>query len=179
MPHTYILYISAVKISALTQAINFLLFNKKLFNAINTGAEPRVGHPTYNCCFCLFFIDKKCIYSVAERLYDHINPETFQTRAPASLQWQARVKRAWKPMRANGLYQFLSKREINYEHAMLWSVKAWSYQKGNQTRISSRIALAVAYFDRLATASSQTLIDLLKSNTTLCALQTVRPCSSN
>ncbi len=29
------------------------------------------------------------------------------------------------------LYQFISKREINYVHAMSWSVKAWSYQKGS------------------------------------------------
>ncbi len=55
--------------------------------------EPRVGHPTHNCYFCLFFLDKKCIYSVADGLYE---PETFQTRASTSLQRQARVKRAWK-----------------------------------------------------------------------------------
>ncbi len=53
----------------------------KLFNAVNAGAEPRVGHPTHNCYFCLFFLDKKCIYSVAERLYENIKRETFQTRS--------------------------------------------------------------------------------------------------
>ncbi len=51
----YIYIYSGVTISALTQAINFFQFNAlKLFNAVNAGAEPRVGHPTHNCCFCLF-----------------------------------------------------------------------------------------------------------------------------
>ncbi len=35
---------------------------------------------THNCRFSLFFLDKKCVYSVAECLYDHINSETFQMR---------------------------------------------------------------------------------------------------
>ncbi len=49
-----------------------------------------VGHPTHNCCFCQFFLNKKSIYSAAERLYDQINPEMFQTHAPALLQRQVR-----------------------------------------------------------------------------------------
>ncbi len=56
-------------------------------------------HPTHICCFCLFFLDKECIYSISERLYDHINPETFQMHAPASTQ-QARVNQTRKPVHA-------------------------------------------------------------------------------
>ncbi len=55
---------SAVKISALTQVIHFFSLTQ-LTQGRSLGL---------------------CIYSVAERLYDHINPETFQMRALASLQ---------------------------------------------------------------------------------------------
>ncbi len=33
-----------------------------------------------------FFLDKKCIYLVAEHLYDRIKQETLQTHTPASRQ---------------------------------------------------------------------------------------------
>ncbi len=39
----------------------------------------RVGHPIHNCCLRLFFLEKDCVYLDAERLYDHIKREMFQT----------------------------------------------------------------------------------------------------
>ncbi len=109
------IYISAVKISALTQEI--IVFQ---FNALPLTQGRSLGLATpFITTVSVFFLDKKCIYSVAEHLYDHINAETFQTRTPASLQRQARGNR-----RAHSLYQFISLHEINYVHAMSWSVKA-------------------------------------------------------
>ncbi len=55
-----------------------------------------VGLPIHNCCLWLFFLEKDCVYLDAERLYDHIKWETFQTRALTSPPHQARVKRARK-----------------------------------------------------------------------------------
>ncbi len=41
----------------------------------------RVGHPIHNCCLCLFFLEKDCIYLDAERLYDH-NKQEMLTSPP-------------------------------------------------------------------------------------------------
>ncbi len=63
-------YISAVKISALTYAINFSsLTALKIFNAVNTGAELGLATPFTTVSF---FLDKNCIYLDAESLYDNI-----------------------------------------------------------------------------------------------------------
>ncbi len=62
----------------------------------NAGTGLGLATPLTTAVSDTFSLDKKCIYSVAERPYDHIKRETFQTRAPASLQRQARVKRARK-----------------------------------------------------------------------------------
>ncbi len=51
----------------------------KWFNAVNAGAELGLATPTNSCYFCLFFLDKECIYSVVASLYDHIKLEMFQT----------------------------------------------------------------------------------------------------
>ncbi len=56
-------------------------FNLKIFNAINAEAE--LGLATaLTTVSVTFSLDKKRIYSVAERLYEHIKWETFQTRTP-------------------------------------------------------------------------------------------------
>ncbi len=91
------IYISGVKISALTQEINFFQINAlKIFNAINAGAGLGLATTFTTAASCLFFIEKDCIYLDAERLYDHIKRETFQTHALTSPPRQVRVKRAWK-----------------------------------------------------------------------------------
>ncbi len=91
MANIYIyIYISGVKISALTREINFF----RLTHICRGGAG--VGHPIQNCCLCLFFLEKDCVYLDAERLYDHIKWETFQTRALTSPPRQERVKRVPK-----------------------------------------------------------------------------------
>ncbi len=67
---------SAVKISVLTQAINFFsLTRSNYLMPLTQGrglglATPLIIHNTANSVS--FFLDKKCIYSVAERLYEHI-----------------------------------------------------------------------------------------------------------
>ncbi len=132
------IYISAVKISALTQAINFFSLTRLNYLTLLTqGRGLGLATPLITANSVTFFLDKKCIYSVTERLYEHIKQETFQTCAPASLQHQARVKRARKLYcarsacssihgqrcrRTHSLYHFISNRERNYEHAMSWSV---------------------------------------------------------
>ncbi len=40
----------------------------------------RVGHPIHNCCLCLFFLAKDCVYLEAERLYDHIKQFRFRVK---------------------------------------------------------------------------------------------------
>ncbi len=57
---------------------------------------PSVGHPTHKCFLRLFFFLKDCVYLDAERLYDHIKRETFQTRSLTSPPRQARVKQVRK-----------------------------------------------------------------------------------
>ncbi len=80
------IYISAVKICALTQAINFFQLNVlKIFYAINAGAGLGLATALTTAVSVTISLDKKCIYSVAERLYDRIKRETFQTRAPLHL----------------------------------------------------------------------------------------------
>ncbi len=70
--------ISAVKISTLTQPIISFQFNAlKIFNAINAGAGLRLATSFTTAVSVTFSLDKKCIYSVVERIYDHIKPETF------------------------------------------------------------------------------------------------------
>ncbi len=59
------IYISGVKISALTQAINFFSLTK-IFNAINTGAELGLATPLTTAVSVTFSLEKKWIYSVAE-----------------------------------------------------------------------------------------------------------------
>ncbi len=59
---------SAVKISALMQAILFSsLMHKKIFNTVNTGVGLGLAH-THNCCSGLVFFDKKCVYLDTECL---------------------------------------------------------------------------------------------------------------
>ncbi len=77
---------SAVKISALTQDINFSSLRVlKIFNAGNAGMGLGLATPL-NCCFCLFFfLENNCVYLDAERLYEHIKQATFQMRTPLRL----------------------------------------------------------------------------------------------
>ncbi len=55
----------------------------KIFNAINAGAGLGLATP-FTTAASLFFLEKDCVYLDAERLYDHIKWETFQTRALTS-----------------------------------------------------------------------------------------------
>ncbi len=71
------IHISGVKISTLTQEINFF----RLMQAANTGAGLGLATPFTTAALCLFFLEKDCVYLDAERLYDHIKSETFQRRA--------------------------------------------------------------------------------------------------
>ncbi len=51
------IYISAVKISALTQAINFFQFNAlKIFNAVNAGAGLELATPLTTAASVSFFL---------------------------------------------------------------------------------------------------------------------------
>ncbi len=64
---------------------SFFQFNAlKIFYAINAGAGLGLATPLTTAVSVTISLDKKCIYSVAERLYDHIKRETFQMHAPAS-----------------------------------------------------------------------------------------------
>ncbi len=58
--------------------------------------DDSLHHPIHNCCLGLFFTEKDCVYLDAERLYDHIKWETFQTRALTPPPRQTRVTRAHK-----------------------------------------------------------------------------------
>ncbi len=60
----------------------------KIFNTINAGAELGLATPLTTAVSDTFSLDKKCIYSVAECLYEHIKWKTFQTHAPTSPQCQ-------------------------------------------------------------------------------------------
>ncbi len=72
----------------LTHTINiFSLMRKKYLMQLTQGPELAT-----TAVSVIISLDKKCIYSFAECLYDHIKRETFQMRTPASLQRQARVK---------------------------------------------------------------------------------------
>ncbi len=66
------------------EIIFFKINMLKIFNAINAGAGLDLAIPFTNCCICLFFLEKDCVYLDAERLYDHIKWETFQPRALTS-----------------------------------------------------------------------------------------------
>ncbi len=68
----------------------FSLTRKKIFYAINAGAGLGLAIALTTTASVTISLDKKCIYSVAERPSDHIKRETFQTCAPASLQRQAK-----------------------------------------------------------------------------------------
>ncbi len=66
------------------QAINFSsLTALKIFNAFNTGAEQGLATPVTTAASVSF--DKNCVYLDAERLYEHIKQETFQTCTPLPL----------------------------------------------------------------------------------------------
>ncbi len=43
-----------------------------------------VDHPTHNCCYSVFFLDKNCFYLDAEHVYDHINQETISDASATS-----------------------------------------------------------------------------------------------
>ncbi len=105
----------------------------KIFNAINAGAGLGLATALTTAVSVTISLDNKSIYSVAERPYDHIKRETFQTRAPASLQHSLHTSTETvlcsvfycmhKDTGAHcSLSHFISKREINYVHAMSWSV---------------------------------------------------------
>ncbi len=67
------IYISGVKISVLTQAIHFFQLNTlQIFNAIIAWVELVLAAPLTTAVSVTFSLDKKCIYSVAEHLYDHL-----------------------------------------------------------------------------------------------------------
>ncbi len=73
---------------------NFFQINTlKIFNAVNAGAGLGLATPFTTAASVSFFL-KRIVYVDADRLYDHIKRETFQTRALTP--HQARVKRAWK-----------------------------------------------------------------------------------
>ncbi len=76
--------------------IFFSLTRSNYLTPLMQGRSLGLATPLITAVSICFFLEKKCIYSVAERLYNHINQETFQTHAPASFQWQARVKQARK-----------------------------------------------------------------------------------
>ncbi len=85
------IYISAVKISALTQVIRFffsVLSRQKYSTPLTQGRSLGLATQLITANSVSFFLDKKCIYSVAERIYEHIKQDTFQTRAAASFQRQ-------------------------------------------------------------------------------------------
>ncbi len=79
----YYIIFSAVEICALTQVIHFFQFNAlKIFNA---GAGLGLATPLTTAVFVTISLKKKCIYSVAERLYEQINREMFQMHAQLHL----------------------------------------------------------------------------------------------
>ncbi len=47
----------------------------------NAGAGLGLATPLTTACFCLFFLDKNCLFRRTERLYDHIKRDTFQMRS--------------------------------------------------------------------------------------------------
>ncbi len=64
------------------QEIIFFQINAlKIFYAINAGAGLGLATPFTTAASVSFFLEKDCVYLDAERLYDHIKRETFQTRA--------------------------------------------------------------------------------------------------
>ncbi len=66
--------------------IHFFQFNAlKIFNAINAGAGLGLATPLTTAVFVTISLKKKCIYSVAERLYEQIKQEMFQMHAPLHL----------------------------------------------------------------------------------------------
>ncbi len=70
-------HISAVKIRVLTQTINF-----SSLTVLKTGVELGLPTPLTTADSVSFFLDKDCVYLDAERLYEHIKQQFFQTHAP-------------------------------------------------------------------------------------------------
>ncbi len=86
-------YVLVVVVSKLDAGDDFFQINAlKIFNA---GAGLGLATP-FTTAASPFFLEKDCVYLDAERLYDHIKRETFQTRALTPPPRQAQVKRARK-----------------------------------------------------------------------------------
>jgi len=68
-----------VKISALMKAIHFFSLARSKYLTQLTQRRRKGWPPHSLLLFVTLSLDKKCFYSVTERLYEQINPETFQT----------------------------------------------------------------------------------------------------
>ncbi len=100
-----------VKISTLMKAIHFFSLTRSKYLTQLTQRRSKGWPPHSLLLFLSLSLGKKCFYSVAERLYEHINPETFQTN---TCMHGAGAR--------STLCSFILDCEINYVHAM--SIKA-------------------------------------------------------
>ncbi len=147
--YTVYIYISGVKISALTREINFFQINAlKIFNAVNAGAGLGLATPFTTAASVSFSWKGLCLFR-CRTSFDHINikRETFQTRALMSPLHQARVKRARKRHCARSvrslnihtkvpahacIISYQQRKKLRACNVLVMpSVKAWSYQKGD------------------------------------------------